>query len=1677
MTLTSIADDQIANDAALLAAAIAANGGSAVLAAGASVTFTYTSDAPLDLDAPDTVVNTVTVNATDDEANTATGSDTATVVAADVLPTLLVTKPVDADGVAGFSDSETINEGTPTTATYQVTIENTGVEDVTLTSIADDQIANDAALLAAAIAANGGSAVLAAGDSVTFTYTSDAPLDLDAPDTVVNTVTVNATDDEANTATGSDTATVVAADVLPTLLVTKLVDADGVAGFSDSETINEGTPTTATYQVTIENTGVEDVTLTSIADDQIANDAALLAAAIAANGGSAVLAAGDSVTFTYTSDAPLDLDAPATVVNTVTVNATDDEANTATGSDTATVVAADVQPTLLVTKLVDADGVAGFSDSETINEGTPTTATYQVTIENTGVEDVTLTSIADDQIANDAALLAAAIAANGGSAVLAAGDSVTFTYTSDAPLDLDAPATVVNTVTVNATDDEANTATGSDTATVVAADVLPTLLVTKLVDADGVAGFSDSETINEGTPTTATYQVTIENTGVEDVTLTSIADDQIANDAALLAAAIAANGGSAVLAAGDSVTFTYTSDAPLDLDAPATVVNTVTVNATDDEANTATGSDTATVVAADVPPTLLVTKLVDADGVAGFSDSETINEGTPTTATYQVTIENTGVEDVTLTSIADDQIANDAALLAAAIAANGGSAVLAAGDSVTFTYTSDAPLDLDAPATVVNTVTVNATDDEANTATGSDTATVVAADVQPTLLVTKLVDADGVAGFSDSETINEGTPTTATYQVTIENTGVEDVTLTSIADDQIANDAALLAAAIAANGGSAVLAAGDSVTFTYTSDAPLDLDAPATVVNTVTVNATDDEANTATGSDTATVVAADVQPTLLVTKLVDADGVAGFSDSETINEGTPTTATYQVTIENTGVEDVTLTSIADDQIANDAALLAAAIAANGGSAVLAAGDSVTFTYTSDAPLDLDAPATVVNTVTVNATDDEANTATGSDTATVVAADVQPTLLVTKLVDADGVAGFSDSETINEGTPTTATYQVTIENTGVEDVTLTSIADDQIANDAALLAAAIAANGGSAVLAAGDSVTFTYTSDAPLDLDAPATVVNTVTVNATDDEANTATGSDTATVVAADVLPTLLVTKLVDADGVAGFSDSETINEGTPTTATYQVTIENTGVEDVTLTSIADDQIANDAALLAAAIAANGGSAVLAAGDSVTFTYTSDAPLDLDAPATVVNTVTVNATDDEANTATGSDTATVVAADVLPTLLVTKLVDADGVAGFSDSETINEGTPTTATYQVTIENTGVEDVTLTSIADDQIANDAALLAAAIAANGGSAVLAAGDSVTFTYTSDAPLDLDAPATVVNTVTVNATDDEANTATGSDTATVVAADVLPTLLVTKLVDADGVAGFSDSETINEGTPTTATYQVTIENTGVEDVTLTSIADDQIANDAALLAAAIAANGGSAVLAAGDSVTFTYTSDAPLDLDAPATVVNTVTVNATDDEANTATGSDTATVVAADVLPTLLVTKLVDADGVAGFNDSETINEGTPTTATYQVTIENTGVEAVTLTSIADDQIANDAALLAAAIAANGGSAVLAAGASVIFTYTSDAPLDLDAPATVVNTVTVNATDDEANTATGSDTATVVAADVLPTLLVTKLVDADGVAGFSDSETINEGTPTTATYQVTIENTGVEA
>src|SRR5207237_532014 len=108
---------------------------------------------------------------------------------------------------------------------------------------------------------------------------------------------------------------------------------------------------------------------------------------------------------------------------------------------------------------------------------------------------------------------------------------------------------------------------------------------------------------------------------------------------------------------------------------------------------------------------------------------------------------------------------------------------------------------------------------------------------------------------------------------------------------------------------------------------------------------------------------------------------------------------------------------------------------------------------------------------------------------------------------------------------------------------------------------------------------------------------------------------------------------------------------------------------------------------------------------------------------------------------------------------------------------------------------------------------------------------------------------------------------------------------------------------------------------------------------------------------------------------------------------------------------------------------------------TVTYTYVITNTSpasTDPVTLTSVIDDKVGN---LLAAAIAANGGSAVLAPGASVTFTATQTLPV-ANAAAVYDNTVTATGHDDENDTASNSATARVTYTDVTPRLSITKTV-----------------------------------
>ena len=305
-------------------------------------------------------------------------------------------------------------------------------------------------------------------------------------------------------------------------------------------------------------------------------------------------------------------------------------------------------------------------------------------------------------------------------------------------------------------------------------------------------------------------------------------------------------------------------------------------------------------------------------------------------------------------------------------------------------------------------------------------------------------------------------------------------------------------------------------------------------------------------------------------------------------------------------------------------------------------------------------------------------------------------------------------------------------------------------------------------------------------------------------------------------------------------------------------------------------------------------------------------------------------------------------------------------------------------------------------------------------------------------------------------------------------------------KSVDANGDTIFNDSETANEGTQTVS-YQFTVTNTSPSstDPLTVSAFDDPTLNaagvtDAALLAAFLAVNP-SGVLAPGQSVTFSI-NDVSLTLDdgTPGSdpFVNTVTVNATDDEGAAASNTDTATINVTAVAPAITVVKSVDANGDTVFNDSETANEGTQTVS-YQFTVTNTSPSSTDPLTVSafDDPTLNaagvtDAALLAAFTAANGGSAVLAPGAFVTFTI-NNVSLTLDdgtpGPDPFVNTVTVNAADDEGTAASDTDTATINVNPVAPAITIVKSVDANGNTVFNDSETADEGAQTVS-YQFTV-------
>jgi uncharacterized repeat protein (TIGR01451 family) len=239
------------------------------------------------------------------------------------------------------------------TATFSITVKNTG--DVTLTNVhVTDAQAPNCVRTAAQIAADRGSSTFAPNDSYTYSCTL-----ANVTQSLTNVATDTGTPPVGPDQSATDQASVTV--IHPSIAITKT---------TSTPTLLSGG--TATFEITVENTG--DVALTSVhVSDAQAPGCARTAAQVAADRGSSTFAPDDVYTYSCTL-----ANVTANVTNTATDTGTPPVGPDVTDSDSASVAA--IHPAITITKgpgtqAVDSGGTANFT----------------ITVKNTG--DVTLTSV------------------------------------------------------------------------------------------------------------------------------------------------------------------------------------------------------------------------------------------------------------------------------------------------------------------------------------------------------------------------------------------------------------------------------------------------------------------------------------------------------------------------------------------------------------------------------------------------------------------------------------------------------------------------------------------------------------------------------------------------------------------------------------------------------------------------------------------------------------------------------------------------------------------------------------------------------------------------------------------------------------------------------------------------------------------------------------------------------------------------------------------------------------------------------------------------------------------------------------------------------------------------------------------------------------------------------------
>ncbi len=605
----------------------------------------------------DPLVNAATVTdvAASGPGSSATGSDSDT---RDAAVTLAVSKD---DGATTYTPGGT--------ATYIVTVANTGLTDALGVTVADALPAGVTLAANASCVANGTSScgTVTGTTGQTSFGTTGARVDAGGANTIVFTLPVAfapgmSANPLVNTATATDAPTGATAsgsdsDALSTNVTLAVTKTDGSATYTPGGT--------ATYTVTVANTGLSDALNVTVADAVPAGVTLSANATCVANGTSScgtVTGTTGQTSFGATA-ARVDAGGANTLVFTVPVAfaagmTADPLINTADATDlasgnTASASDSDALSAVVTLGVVKTDGSATYTPGGT--------ATYTVTVTNTGLSDAVNVTVADALPVGVALSATATCVATGTSScgtVTGVTGQPSFGATA-ARVDAGAGNAIVFTVPVAfaagmTTDPLINTATATDLASGITAngsdsDTLLATLVLTVTKTDGSAVYTPGGT--------ATYTVTIANSGPSD------ALDVTVNDPFPPGVTLTAN--ATCVASGTSSCGTVTgtvgqtsfgaTGARVDAGPGNTLVFTVPVAF----AAGLTANPLVNMVAATDAPTGFAAFGTDSDALASnVSLALTKTDGAATytpggTAVYTVTVTNTGVSDAVNVTVAD----------------------------------------------------------------------------------------------------------------------------------------------------------------------------------------------------------------------------------------------------------------------------------------------------------------------------------------------------------------------------------------------------------------------------------------------------------------------------------------------------------------------------------------------------------------------------------------------------------------------------------------------------------------------------------------------------------------------------------------------------------------------------------------------------------------------------------------------------------------------------------------------------------------------------------------------------------------------------------------------------------------------------------------------------------------